>query len=94
MNQSFNYQDYTFKPYGNIIGKDEETRFQRLMSRINTIDPLLKTAEGYDYDEFNLVTDEAADIYFCLETERYYVPTSGGLCSVDVADLRKYIKIL
>ena len=85
---------YTFVPYGNIIGKDEETRFQRLMFRTDTIHPLLSRADGYDYHEFNKATGAAADIYHCPETKNYYVPIDGGLCRIDIKEQRKYIRPL
>ena len=88
------YKGYTFIPYGNIIGKDEETRYQRLMWRTDTLTPLLKEADGYDYYEFSETAKAAADIYFCPETEKYYVPTGVGLCSIDIIAQQKYIKLI
>ena len=89
------YMGYTFIPYGNIIGRDAETRFQRLGSRMNTLTPLLNKADGYDYENFNKVAGEAAaDIYYCPERNLYYVPASSGLCYIDVADMLKHIKVL
>ena len=88
------YMGHTFIPYGNIIGKDAETRWHRLMYRTDTLSPLLKKADGYDYYEFNKETGTASDIYYCPEAKGLYVPTSGGLCSIDVAETRKYIKLL
>ena len=88
------YMGYTFIPYGNIIGKDEETRFHRLMWRTDTLSPILSKADGYDYEVFNKTMEAAADIYFCPETKNYYVPTGGGLCSIDFAETKRYIKLL
>lgn len=87
------YMGYTLIPYGNIIGKDEQTRFQRLSWRTDTLTPLLNKADGYDYHEFNKAAGAAADIYYCSETKRHYVPTGGGLCSIDIAEMRKYIRV-
>lgn len=88
------YLGHTFIPYGNIIGKDEETRFQRLMDRTDTLSPLLSKTDGYDYYEFNRVTGSAADIYFHPVSKLYYVPIGGGLCRIDVREQYKYIKRL
>jgi len=88
------YLGHTFVPYGNIIGKDEETRFHRLMFRTDTQKPLLSKEDGYDYYEFNRAMAEAADIYFHPASKLYYVPTSGGLCCIDEREQRKYIKKL
>jgi hypothetical protein len=89
----FKYSGFTFMPYGNIIGKDNETRFQRLMWRLDTLNPLINTENGYNYEEFNETAGEnSADIYFAEETKRYYVPIRGGLCSIDIKEMKKYIK--
>lgn len=88
------YMGYTFIPYGNIIGKDGQTRFQRIMWRTDTLTPLLSKTDGYDYYEFNKAAGAAADIYYCPETKLHYVPIGGGLCSIDIAEMRKHIKLL
>lgn len=88
------YMGYTFIPYGNIIGKDEETRFHRLMWRTDTLTPLLSETDGYDYYDFNKATGAAADIYYCPETKFHYVPIGGGLCRIDFAEMKKYIRLL
>jgi len=88
------YMGYSFIPYGNIIGKDEQTRFQRLMWRTDTLSPLLNKTDGYDYYEFNKAAGAAADVYYCPETKGCYVPIRGGLCHIDVAETRKHIKLL
>jgi hypothetical protein len=85
------YMGYTFFPYGNIIGRDAETRLQRLDSRMNTLTPLLNKADGYDYENFNKAT---ADIYYCPQRNIYYVPVSSGLYYIDVADMLKRTKVL
>ncbi len=72
------YLGYTFTPHGNITGKDEQTRFQRLMFRTDTLHPLLSKADGYDYEEFNRATGAAADIYKCAENGGYYVPAGAS----------------
>jgi hypothetical protein len=64
------------------------------MWRTDTLNPLLGKADGYDYYEFNKTAGAAADIYYCPETNRHYVPTIGGLCRIDVAEQRKYIKLI
>jgi hypothetical protein len=95
MRNSFKYLGYTFTPHGNIIGKDNETRFHRLMWRTDTLNPLLTKNAGYDYYEFNRIAGEnRADIYFVGETKLYYVPIGGGMCRIDVAEIKKYIKII
>ena len=94
MGNSFKYLGFTFVPYGNIIGKDAETRFHRLMWRTDTLNPLLTKDVGYDYYEFNKTAGESADIYFVEETQGYYVPTGGGLCRIDRNEMKKYIKII
>ena len=95
MINSFKYLGFTFVPYGNITGKDEETRFHRLMRRTDTLNPLLNKDAGYDYDDFNKIAGErGTDIYFVEETRGYYVPTCGGMCRIDIAEMKKYIKII
>ena len=91
---SFKYLGYAFTPYGNIIGKDNDTRFQRLMWRLDTLNPLLDKESGYEYYEFNEAAGEnSADIYYVEETKMYYVPI-GGMCGMDVNEMKKYIKKL
>lgn len=90
--EKIEYIGYTFVPYGNVIGRDEETRFQRISRRTNTLTPLLGKSDGYTYEDFNKKAGAAADVYFCPETKLYYVPTGGGLCAIDVAEMRKYIR--
>jgi len=94
MKNSFKYLGFTFVPYGNIIGKDEETRFHRLMWRTDTLNPLLNKDAGYDYYDFNKTAGESADIYFVEETKLYYVPIGGGMCRIDVTEMKKYIRKL
>ena len=92
---SFKYLGYMFTPYGNITGKDNDTRFQRLMWRLDTLRPLLNTESGYDYYEFYEVAGEnSADIYYVEEKKMYYVPTGGGICRIDEKEMKKYIKKL
>ena len=92
---SFEYLGYIFTPYANIVGKDNETRFQRLMWRLDTFAPLLNNGVGYDYYEFYRIAGEnKTDIYFIKETEGYYVPTGGGICRIDINEMKRYIKKL
>ena len=90
---SITYLGHEFVPYGNITGRDEQTRFQRLLWRTDTLHPLLSKADGYDYEEFNKVTGAAADIYFHPEDRCYYVPTGAALCRIDFLEMRKFIKV-
>jgi hypothetical protein len=60
----FSYMGRTFVPHGNIIGKDNETRFHRLMWRTDTLSPLMSKKDGYDYSEFYKIANEAADICY------------------------------
>jgi len=92
--KEFTYMGHTFVPHGNIIGKDNETRFHRLMWRTDTLSPLISKKDGYDYYEFYRVASEAADIYYHPESKSYYVPIQGGLCRIDEKEQRKYIKKL
>jgi hypothetical protein len=94
--RQFEYLGQTFIPYGNIIGKDNDTRFHRLMYRTDTLNPLLKKADGYDYNEFYRAAGEvaAADIFYHPDSKRYYVPTGSGICCIDVREQRRYIKLL
>jgi hypothetical protein len=92
------YMGYTFVPYGNIIGKNAETRGQRLVLNADLRTPLLSIADGYNYEEFNKTTRGVADIYYCPETKRHYVPTGVGdgcgLFPINIAKLKKYIKLI
>ena len=90
---SFKYLGYTFTPYGNIMGKDNNTRFQRLTWRLDTLSPILNKENGYDYYEFNRITGESCvDIYFVEEKKMYYVPIGGGMCRIDITEIKKYIR--
>jgi hypothetical protein len=88
------YLNHVFYPYGNIVGKDSETRFHRLMYRTDTLHPLMSKEDGYDYEEFNRVAKKAADIYYHPVNDLYYVPTGGGMCRIDVKAQRQYIRKL
>ena len=92
---SFEYLGYIFTPYGNIIGKDNETRFHRIMWTTDTLHPLLNKGDGYDYYKFYKIAGRnKADIYFVEETGRHYVPTGGGICCIDINEMKEYIKEL
>ena len=89
------YKGYAFIPYGNITGKDDETQVQRLMWRTDTLTPLLcRDKDGFDYHDFINKGKVKADIYFCPETNLHYVPTAMGMCKIDVAAQKKYIKLI
>lgn len=91
----FTYLGIPFRPYGNIIGKDEETRFQRLMWGTNTSHPLLSKEDGYDYEElYKLAGDNAADIYYLPQSKRYCVPTGSGIFGVDISGIKKYVRVV
>jgi len=92
------YLGHTLVPYGNIIGKDKETRFQRLMWRTDTLTPLLSKNKGdnWDYYKFYKIAESAkmsVDIYYHPKSDSYYVPIENGLCRIDVNAQRKYIKV-
>ena len=92
--QKFKYLNYTFEPYGNIIGKDKETRFHRLTWKTDTARPLLAKKDGYDYEEFYKIAGKnSADVYFVPEKNAYYVPAGGGICRIDFDEMKKYIKV-
>ncbi len=88
------YLGHTLIPYGFIIGKDEKTRYQRLTWTLNTAKPLFSKDDGYDYAAFNKAAAGAADIYYHPATKLYCVPTDCGFCSIDIAEILKYIKLV
>ena len=91
--KSFEYKGFIFEPFGNIIGKDNDTRFHRLMWRANTSNPLISTVEGYSHENFYQVAGEnSADIYFVPKEKVYCVPGSGGIYRIDYMETKKYIK--
>jgi hypothetical protein len=91
--KSFKYSGFTFVPYGNITGKDSETKFRKLMFVYDPLDPLLNGKINYNYEGFYKTAGEnSEDVYFVEETELYYVPTGGGICRIDVKEMNKYIR--
>ena len=91
--KSFEYLGFVFEPYGNIVGKDDETRFQRLMYSLNTLIPLLTKDDGYEHEKFYATAGEnSTDIYFVPQTAKYYIPIFSGICHIDIAGMKKYIK--
>ena len=94
---SFQYMNYTFRPHGNIIGKDNDTRFQRLSWTINEHEALLRTEDGYNYEEFYKKAEaenSAVDIYYVAAKDAYYVPAGGFMGRINVAEMKKYIRLV
>ena len=91
--QKFNYLGYTFEPFGNIIGKSSETRFHNLMRGMDTANPILSAKDGYSHEDFYKIAGKnSADIYFVPEENSHYIPTGGGICRIDVNEIKKHIR--
>ena len=98
----FVYLGHTFEPYAKIISQlwdwDAVVRYIRI-ANVQSLLPIKNTSGDFEVDKFynrfimSVATNNAADVYYCIETTLYYVPLNDGIFEVDVESIREHLII-
>lgn len=88
MEKEFVYNGFTFRPCRVLNAKEKELDLHKTMKVLN----MRRDTElgmwnyddkkvNYNYKEFYKMADdvEIADIFYCIETEKYYIPCNNEM---------------
>ena len=82
---SFWYFGFTFLPAYNFEELGWDTKKNEECTHLKLQDPCLDFLNHhYSYKEFYKKAPEKKDIYYCVETQRYYCPCGGAFCEIAI----------